>query len=95
MFSLIKLQAVTGMKNPATYMAFVLPLLLVAVMGSIGVTNDQSYMLLIGNIIAINLIAITMMTFGYTLMDMKKSVIIKRIGSTSITKPVAMSAFFI
>ena len=59
-----------------------------------GVDTDAAFNPLVANTIAINLIAVTMLTFGYTLMEMKKSIIMKRIGSTSITKPRAMFSFF-
>lgn len=94
MWALIKLQAKTMIKNPASLFMLIMPLIFVSIMGTSMAENDQAYTQIIGNVITMNLIAVTMMTFGYTLFEMKKSIIMKRIGSTQITKTRAMMAFF-
>lgn len=94
MWALIKLQAKTMIKNPASMMMIIMPILFIGIMGTTFGTEKGSMNQIVGNIVTMNMIAVTMMTFGYTLFEMKKSIIMKRIGSTQITKTRAMMAFF-
>lgn len=94
MWALIKLQAKTMIKNPASFMMVIMPVLFIGIMGTSTPQTTDSFTQIVGNVITMNLIAVTMMTFGYTLFEMKKSIIMKRIGSTQITKTRAMMAFF-
>jgi uncharacterized protein (DUF486 family) len=96
MLSLIRLQFKTTFKNPATMMMVLMPLLLVSIFSTAFTFPDsQAYTAMIGNIITLNLVAVTMLTFGMSLFEMKKSILMKRIGASSITKPQMMIGLFI
>ena len=93
MFSIFKFQYRTWIKSPSSLFSFIIPMLLLLVMAPMTASGAASLTVITGNIITINLISSGLMGFGFSLFEMKKSIIFKRIGSTQITKPMAISGF--
>lgn len=91
MWALFKLQLKTYFKNPAWMMGYIIITLLLSVFAEITIAP---YTQSVASVLAISLISIGMMRFAFELMELRKSVIFKRIGSTSITKPQAMFSLF-
>jgi hypothetical protein len=90
----MKLQAKTTFKNPSTLMIMFMPLLLVSILGTAFEQTQHTYTAIVGNIVTLNLVAVTMITFGVTLFEMRKSILMKRIGASAISKPEMMTAMF-
>lgn len=111
MFALYKLQAKVWFVNIFNKIDFFIVVLFLAVMGSIiasripteGYPNGIDYIdvLSISNFSIISSISLMMVassainTFGMSFFEMKKSVLLKRIGATEITKPKAIGAFIL
>lgn len=100
MIALFKLEFKTLFKNPASIFYILMPVMLLLVLPpSMGIKDPATGLVDIGSIVSsvvsISLISNLTMTFGFALLELKKSVILKRIGSTSITKLEAMSTFFL
>ncbi len=92
MIALIKLLGRTYYKSPSWITGYIIPALFLAIFSTIPGSNLTSSVSIVVTMTLINQ-GITM--FGFNLIELRKSVIFKRIGSTAITKPMAMMAFFI
>jgi hypothetical protein len=71
-----------------------MPIIMVSILGTAFGQTSESFTLIVGNIITLNFVAVTMVSFGMSLFEMRKSVLMKRIGASSITKPQMMTAMF-
>lgn len=98
MKALLKLEFKTLFKNPASLFYVLFPVMLLLVlpptMGQVDADGNVNIASIVSSVISISLMSNLTMTFGFALLELKKSVILKRIGSTSITKFEAMSTFF-
>ena len=96
MWALIKLQGKTMIKNPSSLMYVFMPLIMVSILSTVfPYASSTSYTNKISDIVTMNMVAVTMITFGTSLFEMRKSILMKRIGASSISKQSAMGAFFI
>lgn len=93
MWSIFKFQYHTWIKNPGSLFSFAIPLLLLLVMAPMTASGSVDLTTITGNIITINLISTGLMGFGFSMFELKKSVIFKRIGSTQVTKSQAILGF--
>jgi hypothetical protein len=95
MFALLRLQFKSFIGNPASMFALIMPVIFVSVLATTMAGSEQAYTSIIANALIINLMSTLMFTFGTNLMEMKNSSLMKRIGSTSITKTGVIASFFI
>lgn len=91
MKAIIKLQARAFFKNPASIFGILISTVLLLIFGTM--MNDMT--VVVANVITITIITTGLMSFGMIIFELRKSIIMKRIGATSITKPMAIFAFFI
>ncbi len=91
MWALLKLQFKTYFKNPSSIMPYILGIMFIAIYGSIDTINFTTS---IGNVVTLSMMSGALMGFGFRMFEMRRSVIMKRIGSTSISKFGAMMSFF-
>ncbi len=110
-FSLFKLLFKTTFRNLAGYTRYVLPLLLVLVLGSFVIIQmnalefpneflkEQALAEAMGQtmaqILTIGIISGALFTFGISFMDLKRSIIIKRIGTSSLSKGSVLFTFWL
>jgi uncharacterized protein (DUF486 family) len=71
-----------------------MPLLLVSIMSTAFQHTAETFTATIGSLVTLNLVAVTMISFGVTLFEMRKSILMKRIGASAISKPEMMTALF-
>ncbi len=117
MFTIIKMQARSILRNPASFFIVVFPLILVPVLTSVAVFGFENGLLqtftdpaqvtqateefnsvlaiVLSSVIAITILAAINNSFGSNFMELKKSIIIKRLGSTQVTKTNAMLGFLL
>ncbi len=85
MFSLYKLVLKTNVKSPSIMFPIIMPLIFLLIF-SPGFTNLESVNIGVVSIIAVTTMQSGLMGFGFTFIGLKKSILLKRIGSTKITK---------
>ena len=91
MWALFKLQTRTHFKNPSSMMGIIIMTILLAIFAGIA---PNTFSTSVAAVLSISLISMGIMQFGFSLLELRKSVIFKRIGSTAITKPQAMFSLF-
>ncbi len=97
MWPLIKLQFRAWIKSPSPVFTFMIPTIFLLIMQPIAEasaldTNDITS--IIASVVTITMISAGLMNFGFTMFELRKSVIMKRIGSTQMSKPEALVGFF-
>ena len=99
MGSLFKLQAKSALKNPTTYMSLVMATIFMIVFGAVFSVGSEGSS--VGTGIALGVVISMIMlnnannAFGYSLFTLKDSIMLKRIGSTKITKFGAVVSFIL
>ncbi len=84
MFSLYKLILKTNVKSPSIMFPILMPLIFLLVFaGSVSPTGVNAAVL---SVLSISVMQSGLMGFGFNFMALKKSVLLKRIGATKITK---------
>lgn len=95
MWALIRLLASTYFKSPGWLMGYITPTLFLGIFATtINDPTGATFTASVASVLTITLITQGIMMFGFNLIELRKSVIFKRIGSTAITKPKAMMSFF-
>ncbi len=89
MFSLYKLILKTNLKSPSIIFPFIMPLIFLLMFAGGTETNSEVNAAVV-SIISVSVMQSGLMGFGFNFMALKKSVLLKRIGATKITKPKAM-----
>ncbi len=105
MFTIIKMQARSILRNPASFFIVVFPIILVSVLTSVALANASTLgteeqlngvlSIVLSSVIAITVLSAINNSFGSNFMELKKSIIIKRLGSTQVTKTSAMLGFLL
>lgn len=101
MTAIIKMQARTFLRNPSSVFFIIFPIIMMTVLGSVSTNNlapeaaSQAMLLVITNVITITAMSTLLTNFGSNFMELKRSVIIKRLGSTQVTKFEALAGFMI
>lgn len=90
MTALYKLILKTNIKSPSLAFPIVTPIVFVLVF--ISGTNDEELTTSFFKIISIMLMQSGTFGFGFTMIALKKSIMLKRIGATKITKPEVLTA---
>lgn len=94
MWPLIKLQARAWIKSPSPIFTFMIPTIFLLIMQPIAENSASGVTGVIASVITITMISAGLMNFGFTMFELRKSVIMKRIGSTQMSKPEALVGFF-
>ncbi len=101
MTAIIKMQARTFLRNPSSVFFIIFPIIMMTVLGSVSTNGlppeaaSQTMLIVITNVITITTMSTLLTNFGSNFMELKRSVIIKRLGSTQVTKFEALTGFMI
>lgn len=97
MFALYKMQARVWFKNPFSYFSFIFATFFLVVLGAIASvtgTTDQQVQLLVQTSFGMAISAMIISSannFGFTIFNLRDSILLKRIGATKITKTQVIS----
>lgn len=108
MFSVYKLQAKRWLSNSSSRMGFIISFLFMVVLGSLvinqinqinasgaGVDFSSEFAVVLATVISMMIISTSIYSFGYAFIDMKNSVLLRRIGATRINKNTALAGFIL
>ena len=103
MWTIIKMQARTMRRNPSIFFIVIFPIVMVSVLSSVAINTAGSDQIaqeaallgVLASVLVITILSSVNNYFGSNFMELKQSIIIKRLGSTQVTKTDAMAGFLL